>query len=200
MQPHNLNTKKTILYIRNMVSNSCIRIVQQELEKTGFIKVIHVELGMAEINYDAQVIDLAAINTLLKKDGFELIRDKDGRLVEQIKTAIIELIFYGNNANSLIRNSDYLSQKLGEPYLYLSKIFSEKTGSTLEKYIILIKIEKIKEMISYGEMSLSEIAYLMGYSSVQYLSNQFRQITGYSVSEYKNSVKKDRKPLTDLLD
>ena len=199
MQPHNLNTKRITIHIKNMVSNSCIRIVHQELERTGFIQVVRVELGLAEINYDAQVIDQQTINTILKKNGFELIKDKDSRLVEQIKTAVIELIFYANNSNSLIRNSDYLSQKLGEPYIHLSKVFSEKTGSTLEKYIILIKIEKIKELISYEEMSLSEIAYLMGYSSVQYLSNQFRQVTGYTVSEYKNLVHKDRKPLSDLL-
>lgn len=198
MQQHNLNTKTSTISIRNMVSNSCLRIVQQELERTGFIKVNHVELGQAVISYDSQVISLESVNAILKQNGFELIRNKEEKLVEQIKTAIIQLIFYAGNANSLIRNSDYLSQKLGEPYIHLSKVFSEKTGSTLERYIILIKIEKIKEMISYEEMSLSEIAYLMGYSSVQYLSNQFKQITGHTVSEYKSLNIKDRKPLNQL--
>ena len=119
--------------------------------------------------------------------------------MEQIKTSVIQFIFYGNNANSLIRNSDFLSEKLGHHYTHLSKVFSEKTGKTLEKYIILIKIERIKELISYDEMTLSEVAYQMGYSSVQYLSNQFKQITGYSVSEYKNLIHKDRKPLSSIL-
>lgn len=199
MQPSDLNTKPATLHIKNMVSNSCIRIVREELERTGFIRVLHVGLGKAEVNYDPQVISPASINSILKTNGFELIDNKDEKLVEQVKTSVIQLIYYGNNTNSLIRNSDYLSDKLGFPYSHLSKIFSEKTGTTLEKYIILIKIEKIKELISYDEMTLSEISYAMGYSSVQYLSNQFRQVTGLSVSEYKNQLHKERKPLSSIL-
>ncbi len=182
-----------------MVGNSCIRIVQEELERTGFIHILHIELGKAEINYDSQVMNRGTINTILKKNGFELIENKEDKLVEQIKTSVIQLIYYGNNTNSLIRNSDYLSEKLSFPYLHLSKIFSEKTGTTLEKYIILIKIEKIKELISYGDLTLSEISYKMGYSSVQYLSNQFKQITGLSVSDYKNQLHKERKPLSAVI-
>ncbi|HEY4799450.1 MAG TPA: helix-turn-helix transcriptional regulator [Bacteroidia bacterium] len=182
-----------------MVGNSCIRIVKEELSRTGFIQVHHVELGKAEINFDAQLINLDGINTILKRSGFALIDDKGSQLIEQIKTSVIQLIFYGNNANSLIRNSDFLSERLGHPYAHLSKIFSDKTGTTLEKYIILIKIERIKELISYEEMTLSEISYMMGYSSVQYLSNQFKQITGYSVSEYKSHARSDRKPLSSLI-
>ena len=181
-----------------MVSNSCVRIVREELERTGFIQVLYVELGKAEINYDSQIINIETINSILKKNGFELIDDKDEKLVEQIKTSVIQLIYFGNNTNSLIRNSDYLSDKLGYPYTHLSKIFSEKTGTTLEKYIILIKMEKIKEMISYDELTLSEISYAMGYSSVQYLSNQFKQVAGLSVSEYKNLLHKERKPLSSV--
>lgn len=176
-----------------------MRIVGEELQRTGFIRVLHVELGLAEIFYDTQVISMQTINSILKKNGFVLIDNKEEKLVEQIKTSIIQLIYYGNNTNSLIRNSDYLSDKLGHPYVQLSKIFSERTGTTLEKYIILIKIEKIKELISYEEMTLSEISYSMGYSSVQYLSNQFKQVTGLSVSEYKNLLQKDRKPLSSIL-
>ena len=182
-----------------MVSNSCIRIVREELGRTGFIQVHHVELGKADVNYDTQLINLEGINTILKKNGFALIDDRDSQLVEQIKTSVIQLFFYGNNANSLIRNSDFLSDKLGHPYAHLSKVFSEKTGTTLEKYIILIKIERIKELISYDEMTLSEVSYMMGYSSVQYLSNQFKQVTGHSVSEYKGLIHKDRKPLSSIL-
>ncbi len=199
MQPSTLNTKKATLHIKNMVSNSCIRIVQEELGRTGFIQVHHVELGKAEVSFDPQLINSDGINVILKRSGFALIDDKDSQLVEQIKTSVIQFIFYGSNANSLIRNSDFLSEKLGHHYTHLSKVFSEKTGTTLEKYIILIKIERIKELISYDEMTLSEVAYLMGYSSVQYLSNQFKQITGLSVSEYKNLLHKDRKPLSSIL-
>jgi AraC-like DNA-binding protein len=161
--------------------------------------VHHVELGKAEVSYDTQLINPDGMDAILKRNGFALINDKDAQLIEQIKTSIIQLIFYGNNANSLIRNSDFLSEKLGHHYSHLSKVFSEKTGTTLEKYIILIKIERIKELISYDEMTLSEVSYQMGYSSVQYLSNQFKQITGFSVSEYKNLLHKDRKPLSSII-
>ncbi len=180
-----------------MVSNSCIKLVRQELERTGFIEVVNVMLGEAEIEFDLQVFSLDVVNEILKKSGFELLLDTNKKLVEKIKTTVIQFVFYGNNNTSLIRNSDYLSEKLQHSYQHLSKVFSETTGMTLEKYIILIKAEKIKEMISYDEYTLSEIAYFMGYSSVQYLSNQFKQVTGYTVSEYKSLGKKDRKPLNE---
>ena len=182
-----------------MVGKSCIRLIKLELERTGFIEVTNIELGEADIKYDSQVISLDSIDVILKRNGFELLRDSDQILVEQIKSAIIQLIFYGNSETSIIRNSDYLSEKLQYPYLHLSKVFSEHTGTTLEKYTILIKMEKIKELISYEQLTLSEIAYMMGYSSVQYLSNQFKHVTGYTVSEYKNLQQKDRKPLDSLI-
>jgi AraC family transcriptional regulator len=200
MQKHNFNTTRTIIHIKNMVGNSCVKLVKQELERTGFIEIIHIEMGKAEIQYDSQVISIEGINTILKRNGFEIISDNNKKLVEQIKTSVIQFVFYGNNTNSLIRNSDYLSEKLQHSYRHLSKVFSETTGITLEKYIIIIKAEKIKELISYDELTLSEIAYQMGYSSVQYLSNQFKQVTGYSVSEYKNLGRKDRKSLSELLE
>lgn len=200
MQPHNFSTTESVIHIKNMVSRSCIRVVKESLEKTGFIKVLRIELGEAQIRYDGQIATPQLLNEILQKEGFELIEDNSKKLIERIKTSVIQLIFYGSNTNSIIRNSDYLSDRLGHPYAYLSKLFSEKTNSTLEKYIILIKIEKIKELISYGEMTLSEIAFQMGYSSVQYLSNQFRQVTGLSVTEYKSLRKRDRKPLSAILD
>jgi len=172
--------------------------VRENLERTGFIKVLHVELGQAQVNYNQQVINEKFINEILLTLGFELIDNKAARIVEQIKTSVIQLIFYGNNSNSLIRNSDYLSEKIGLPYATLSKLFSEKTGTTLEKYILLIKVERIKELISYDEMTLSEIAYQMGYSSVQYLSTQFKQLTGLSVTEFKHSSGKHRTPLNKI--
>lgn len=181
-----------------MVSNSCIKLVKQELERTGFIEVLNISLGEADIKYDAQVFDHKGINEILKRNGFELLVNSEEKLVQQIKSSVIQLIFYGSNTNSILRNSDYLSEKLGHPYQYLSKVFSNKTGSTLEKYIILIKVEKIKELISYDEVTLSEIAYRMGYSSVQYLSNQFKQVTGYTVSDYKSEGRKDRRPLSAI--
>lgn len=181
-----------------MVSNSCVKLVKLELENTGFIQVIDIKLGEATIKYDAQVFDPKGIDVILKRNGFELLDNSDEKLVQQIKSSVIQLIFYGSNTNSILRNSDYLSEKLGHTYQHLSKVFSAQTGTTLEKYIILIKTEKIKELISYDEISLSEIAFRMGYSSVQYLSNQFKQITGLTVSEYKSSGKRNRIPLSDI--
>lgn len=198
MQPHTLNTKQTTIYIRNMVSDSCVKLLRMEMERTGFIKVDHIELGKAVINYNEQVIGLEVIDELLKNHGFGLIEDHESKLLEQIKQSVIQLIFYGNNTNTILRNSDYLSQKLGQPYSVLSKAFSNKTNTTLEKYIIQIKIEKVKELISYDELTLSEIAHTMGYSSVQYLSTQFKQITGVNVHDYKDKFRHKRTPLNRL--
>lgn len=187
MQPYHLNTRQKRIHIRNMICQSCCKVVKWELEKSGFVLVHKVDIGWADISYNEGVFDQNLINEILKFNGFELIEGKDDILVEKIKSAIIRLIFFGNNTNSLIRNSDYLSQALDEPYLHLSKVFSKVTGQTLEKYIIIIKIEKVKELISYDEMSLSEISYQLGYSSVAHLSSQFKQITGFTVQEYKKS-------------
>lgn len=185
--------------IKHMVSSRCMKVIREELEKTQKIFVHKISLGSADISFDPVAVTLDDISRILSANGFELIHDKETMLVEQIKIAVLEMIFYGNNLNTIIRNSDYLGDKLGMPYVQVSKIFSERTGSTLEKYIILVKIERVKELISYGEMTLSEIAYMMGYSSVQYLSNQFRQVSGFSVSEFKSLPEKPRLPLDSLL-
>lgn len=183
-----------------MISSRCIRIIREELERTGWITINKIYLGAAEIAFDPDKISYGTIADLLHAQGFELIYDKDAMLLEQIKVAVLEMIYYGNNLNTIIRNSDYLSDKLGVPYVQLSKLFSERYNTTLEKYIILVKIERVKELLSYNEMTLSEISYQMGYSSVQYLSNQFKQVTGYSVSEFKSMPEKPRIPLDKLLD
>jgi YesN/AraC family two-component response regulator len=183
-----------------MVSARCIKILQLEFERTNAIKLNHIQLGAVDIEFDKSKISLLEIDNILIDNGFERIIDKDFQLTEQIKVAVLEMIYYGNNLNTIIRNSDYLSDKLGSSYSHLSKVFSEKTNYTLEKYIILVRIERVKELISYGELTLSEIAYMMGYSSVQYLSNQFKQVTGYSVTDYKSLPIKPRKALDKLID
>jgi AraC family transcriptional regulator len=196
---NNAAQKTQVIYIKHMVSNRCISTVKEELEKLG-ANVQMVELGKATIIEGKKKINEKQLSAVLETNGFALIRDKEDQLVEQIKVAVIEWFYYGNNANTIIRNSDYLSDKLGLPYFHISKVFSDKTGTTLEKYIILVKIERVKELLSYDEMTLSEIAYMMGYSAVQYLSNQFKQVTGYTVTEYKMKKINDRKPLDTLLD
>ena len=199
MQPNTLNTNRSIIHIKNMVCDRCIRVIREEFIRTGFIQVHNIDLGHAEISYNAQVITMDGIGDILKRNGFAILTDKDAQLVEQIKIAIVQLIYFGNNTNSLIRNSDFLSEKFELPYAHLSKVFSEKTNVTLEKYIIQIKIEKVKELISYNELTLSEISYMMGYSSVQYLSNQFKQLTGIAVTDYKKNDKKTRISLDKVI-
>lgn len=192
-------TNNIILQIRNMVSSRCITLVQHVLENTPHIVIEKVYLGAAQIKQINGNIDFVLLQKKLQEQNFDLIYDKEAALLEAIKVAVLEMIYYGNNLNTIIRNSDYLSDKLAHPYTFLSKLFSEKTNTTLEKYIILVKIERVKELLSYNEMTLSEISYQMGYSSVQYLSNQFKQVTNYSVSEYKALPIKPRIPLDKLI-
>jgi len=172
-------------------------VIREDLEKAG-VRVDKIKLGEVVVSYDPEKINFTQIEKIINESGFELVTDKEKILVEQIKLAVIELIHYYNNANSLIRNSDYLIEKLGYTYQYLSAIFSKLENITLEKYIILQKIEKVKELLEFDNYTLSEISFMMGYSSVQYLSNQFKQITSISVTDYKKNKNVERKPLNEL--
>ncbi len=191
-----MDVSKT-LYVKYMVCKCCIRILRQELEQHG-IRVYRIVLGEIDINFDSSKISELEIEKIIYDNGFELVANKDKILVEQIKTAVIELVHIANNMNSIIRNSDYLVEKLGYSYQHLSAIFSKYESNTLEKFIILHKIEKVKEMIEYGDLTLSEIAFTMGYSSVQYLSTQFKNITGISVTDYKKAPDVERKSIAEI--
>jgi AraC-like DNA-binding protein len=191
--------KYIVLQIRNMVSSRCISLVQNLLGTIPHILIEKVYLGAAQVQLKEGKFDFINFQKKLLELGFDLIYDKETALFEAIKVAVLEMIYYGNNLNTIIRNSDYLSDKLAQPYSFLSKLFSDNAPVTLEKYIILVKIERVKELLSYNEMTLSEISYQMGYSSVQYLSNQFKQITNFSVSEYKLLPIKPRIPLDQLI-
>lgn len=180
-----------------MVSNCCIKIITQELAKFDLL-IKSIKLGQLTIEYNPDKVSIIEVEKTIENNGFEIVKDKDKIVVEQIKTAVIELVHQSNYSNSIIRNSDYLVEKLEMPYQHLTSIFSKYEDTTLEKFIIKHKIEKVKELIEYDELTLSEIAFQMGYSSVQYLSTQFKAITGYSVSEYKNLPDKERMPL-DLI-
>ncbi len=171
------------LYIGNMVCECCTRIVKTELEKAG-CSVKQIIPGMAKVSYNPEKVTMEMISNVLKKNGFSLIVDKDKKLAEEIKRSVIDLI-HNTTYNAMVRNSDYLSGKFGKTYQYLSSVFSENEGMTLEKFIIQQRIEKVKSLIHEGQLTLSEIAYMMGYSSVQYLSTQFKNITGVSVTDYK---------------
>jgi len=181
-----------------MSCNCCIRLVKRVLEDNRVI-VDNIVMGEAKISFDPEILNLAAISELLEKEGFELIKDKDAQLAEQIRNAVIDLVHY-STFNAMVRNSDYLVEKFNLSYQYISTLFSKQQNITLEKFIILQKIEKVKELIHNGELTLSEIAYMMGYSSVQYLSTQFKNVIGISVSEFKKDPAKYRNAINEIAD
>lgn len=176
-----------------MVCNCCILLLRKELSIEG-IQIHEIKLGKISLSFLPSKVSWKKIEKLLYDMGFEIIVDKEKILVDQIKQAIIELVHH-STYNAMVRNSDYLVERFDVSYPYLSTLFSRHENITLEKFIILHKIEKVKEQIEYGELTLSEIAYMMGYSSVQYLSTQFKSITGISVTEYKNNPSVTRKSL-----
>lgn len=186
------------LYIKNMVCSRCIKVVREELEKLG-LKVDKIILGEVKVITQNNEINIEKIKEVLEENGFELLDDKQAKLVEEIKIAIIELIHHkSENENNNVHFSRYLSDKLGVSYQYLSTLFSSMEGITIEKYIINQKIEKVKELLVYDELNLSEISYKLGYSSVQHLSNQFKKITGLTPSEFKKLRDKPRLPLDKI--
>lgn len=186
------------IFLRNMVCNCCIRVIKQDLSAAG-VHVNTIRLGVINISFDPASISLERIESILTSSGFGIVKKREEQLVEQIKIAVLEIVHYSNNVNSIIRKSEYLVEKLGYTYQHLSKIFSKFENITLEKYIILNKIERIKELIDGNEFTLSEIAYMMDYSSVQHLSMQFKNVTGISVSEYKKSDKSTKRDLCNLI-
>ena len=180
-----------------MVCQCCLRVISQELESAG-VTVNEIILGKANVSFDPEKVSMEKIRSLLNDLGTDLIEGREHQLVEEIKLAVVELIHQMNNVDSIVRKSEYLVEKIGLSFAYLSRIFSSHEQITLEKFIILHKIERIKELIDQDEFTLSEIAFMMDYSSVQYLSNQFKHITGMTVSEYKESDRLSKKPIDKL--
>jgi AraC-like DNA-binding protein len=174
-----------------MVCNCCIYLLKKELSVDG-VEIHDIRLGEISLSYQPIKYPWKKIEELLHSFGFEIIVDKEKVLVEQIKNAVIELVHH-STYNAMVRNSDYLVERFGMSYPYISSLFSKHENTTLEKFIILHKIEKVKELIEYGELTLSEIAYMMGYSSVQYLSTQFKSVTSISVTDYKSNPFWERK-------
>jgi len=171
-------------------------VVKSELEKLG-LHYIMVELGEAEIMEEISKTQVKHLDSILRKAGLELMDDNKTILVEKIKTTIIELIHY-NDKQLKINLSDHLSQKLDHNYTYLSNLFSEVKGTTIEKYYLSHKIERVKELLIYDELNLTEIAFKMHYSSVAHLSNQFKKMTGLTPSHFKNLKHKRRNVLGNV--
>jgi AraC-like DNA-binding protein len=184
------------LYIKNMVCNRCILVVRQELEKSK-IEACNVTLGEVELLKEPTAQQLGQFRHNLADLGFELLDDNKKKLIEKIKRTIINNVHHDSDDNR--RNfSEILSQNLHKDYSYLSSLFSEVEGITLEKYIIHQKIEKVKELLIYDELSLSEIAFQLGYSSVAHLSSQFKKVTGLTPSHFKQVGRNKRKPLDNV--
>jgi AraC-like DNA-binding protein len=179
-----------------MVCIRCKMVVKYELEKLG-LHYTTVELGEVEITDKITKDQLDNLGVALKLTGLELMDDNKKILVEKIKTIIIELIHY-NDEQIKINLSDYLSEKLNHNYTYLSNLFSEVKGTTIEQFYLAHKIEKVKELLVYDELNLTEIAWKLHYSSVSHLSNQFKKMTGLTPSHFKNLKSKGRAALGGL--
>ena len=184
------------IFIKNMVCNRCIMVVHNELEKLN-LDVNTVNLGRVDLNTPLQPSDKIKLKSVLLPLGFELIDDKKSRVIESIKNIIIDVVHH-QESDIKINLSDLLSSELQLDYNYLSTLFSEVEGTTIEKYFIAQKIEKVKELLVYDELSLSEIAHRLNYSSVAYLSNQFKKVTGLTPSHFKQIKEQKRKPLDEI--
>jgi AraC-like DNA-binding protein len=171
------------LYIKNMVSIRCTMVVKAEIKNMGLHPII-VELGEVEIKENISGKMYGALKIALLKSGLELMDDKKAMLIEKIKNTIVEMIHYSEELPKT-NFSDYLSKKLNYDYTYLSNLFSEVKGITIEHFIISHKIERVKELLVYNELTLSEIAWKLRYSSVAHLSNQFKKVTGLTPSFFK---------------
>jgi AraC-like DNA-binding protein len=179
-----------------MVSIRCKMLVKTELEKLG-LHYIAVSLGEVDVLEDITVAQRAIIKAALLKSGLELLDDKKAILIERIKGVIIEMIHYSDELPKT-NFSDYLSEKLQYDYTYLANLFSETEATTIEHYIIINKIERVKELIIYDELNLTEIAWKLHYSSVAHLSHQFKKITGLTPSYFKSLKNKKRNSLENL--
>ncbi len=163
----------TTLHIKNMVCNRCIKVIKDELEKLG-IKYKNISLGEVELEYQLDKEKLHLLESALTENGFELIIDKHTKIIEGIKNIVIETIY--NNEDFLVSGNTFsglIEKKIGRDYSYLSSLFSSLENITIEHFIILQKVERVKELLKYGELTLSEIAYKLGNSSDQHISNQF---------------------------
>jgi len=183
----------TTLFIKNMVCNRCIMIVQNELDKFD-LEVKNIRLGEVILDKEPTTEEKDKLEKALILLGFEVIDDRKSLIIEKIKNIIIDLVHHQDN-DTKKNLSDILSSKLHHDYNYLSNLFSEIEGTTIEKYFIAQKIEKVKELLVYDELSLSEIAFRLNYSSVAYLSNQFKKVTGVTPSHFKQIREDKRKSL-----
>ncbi|MBK9508409.1 MAG: helix-turn-helix transcriptional regulator [Cytophagaceae bacterium] len=184
------------LYIKYMVSNRCKMLVKESLKNLGLHFII-VDLGVVEIMETLTPEQMDLLKIVLKEAGLELMDNKRAMLIERIKNVVVEMVHYSDELPKT-NFSDFLSEKLNHDYTYLANLFSEVQGSTIEHFIIAHKIERIKELIIYDEMNITEIAYKMNYSSVAHLSSQFKKVTGLTPTHFKQLKDKKRSPIEDI--
>ncbi|HEY4967792.1 MAG TPA: AraC family transcriptional regulator [Puia sp.] len=184
------------IYVKYMVSIRCKMLVKSELEKLG-LAYKSVELGEVELEENITPEQWNVLDINLKRSGIELMEDKKSILIEKIKKVIIELVHYSDEPLD-INFSQYLSQKLNHDYTYLANLFSETLGVTIEHFLIVHKIERVKELLIYDELNITEIAWKMHYSSVAHLSNQFKKMTGLTPTFFKKLRDKKRDNLENF--
>ena len=184
------------IHIKYMVSARCKMAVKEELKKLG-LHFIVVDLGEVEIMENISPEQRQQLKIALLQSGLELMDDKKAILIEKIKNTIIEAVHHSDGENN-VNFSDFLSEKLGHNYTYLANLFSEVQGTTIEQFMIAHKVERIKELIIYDELNITEIAWKMNYSSVAHLSNQFKKVTGLSPSHFKQLKDKRRSPIEEI--
>ncbi|HEX6169466.1 MAG TPA: AraC family transcriptional regulator [Chitinophagaceae bacterium] len=183
--------------VKNMVCARCIRTVTGIFQQAG-AEIKNVKLGAVETSNQLDPDQLNTIRKSLVNEGFELLDDQKMKLIEQIKNEIVNLVHYGELDELAVNLSTLLSKKLLRDYNYLSNLFSSVENTTIEQYFILQKIEKVKELLVYGEQSLGEIAFKLGYSSVAHLSNQFKKLTGFTPSQFRQLETKNRRSLDSI--
>lgn len=184
------------LFVKNMVSIRCKNVVKHELENMG-IHYCSIDLGQVEMKDKLNPEQRIQLQAALSKQGLELMDDKKAILIEKIQNVITELIHYSDELPKL-NYSDFIAEKVGYDYTYLSNTFSEVKGITIQQFIIINKIERVKELLLYDELNLTEISYKLNYSSVAHLSNQFKKVTGLSPSQFKQLKDKTRSPIEEI--
>lgn len=194
-RPKSAEASTTILHIKNMVCNRCIKVVREELQKLGY-DVRSIALGEAVVAGEPTKAGLEKIKMVLEENGFELIEDQRVKTIERIKHAVLKLVQRDAEREPLREKvSRYIEREVGRDYHSLSTLFSSIENITIEQYLILQRIERAKELLKYGELTLNEISYKLGYSSVAHLSNQFKKVTGMTPSAFKKFVVNVRTPL-----
>ena len=184
------------LYVRNMACLSCKVVVKEALEELE-IQPVKVEMGEVEIKEDLTDIEKKKLNDKIKKVGLELLENKQGAIIEKIRKVVVDYVYH-TEEKLIVNFSDYLSKKLNYSYTYLANLFSEVEASTIEQYVIAMKIERIKELIMFEDVTLTEISYKLHYSSVAHLSTQFKKVTGLTPTHFKQLKKKRRIAIQNL--